>query len=65
VVTVATDGHVDVPLTAPPGTRLEGAPAEFGDAYGTVRSGWFPVDGARTLTLPGPGTGPTTSEEQR
>jgi hypothetical protein len=65
VVTVATDGHVDVPLTAPPGTRLEGAPAEVGDAYGTVRSGWFPVDGARTLTLPGPGTGPTTSEEQR
>jgi hypothetical protein len=58
VVHVSTDGHVDVPLTAPPGTRVEGA-GEFGDAYGTVRSGWFAVDGPRTLTLP------TTTEEQR
>ncbi|GAA1868012.1 hypothetical protein GCM10009836_55590 [Pseudonocardia ailaonensis] len=48
VVTVESDGHVDVPLTVPPGTRLDGA--EFGDPYGGVRSGWFPAEGARTLT---------------
>jgi hypothetical protein len=41
-VTVVTDRPASVPVTVPPGV-------DFGEPYGTTRSGWLPVDGERRL----------------
>jgi hypothetical protein len=51
VVTVANTGSaaVNVPLTAPTGTLVNGA--AFGQAYGGTLSGWTSVAGGGTLTL--------------
>jgi hypothetical protein len=49
VVTVSNAGTpVDVPVTAPTGTTVNGA--DFGDSYGGTRSGWVTI-GASPLVL--------------
>lgn len=42
VVTVVTDGPLDVPVTAP-------AASQFGEPYGTTRSSWVRVDGEQRV----------------
>jgi hypothetical protein len=57
VVTIANSGsQVNVPVTVPPGTTVNGGGA-FGQAYGGTLSDWVPV-GTAPVVLNEPGTAP-------